>query len=279
MIGTVFIIIGLLILVFGVVLLLKSNKDLLIKDEIREKKGVVKKENTVRRESVIIKNENKVFDIETKKQELENLIKIAVSDGVLTPNEKRIIFKKATELKIKREVIEKKLSEELQKHINNPETKIIDPKKEKGNLFEGYVASKFDKKYFILKDWAGDKYQDGIYAESTTYPDLKYCFNLGDIEQYFAVECKYRSYIKEDKIQWAKKSQFENYKKYEQDFKIPVFVVIGLGQKANNPKEIFVIPLKQLKSTVLNISFLEKYKKTNFADNNFHFNYKSNKLS
>ncbi|MDM8556080.1 hypothetical protein QUF75_15250 [Desulfococcaceae bacterium HSG7] len=250
MAGTIFIILGIILLMLGITLLIKS------KDKVIQK----------------VKTES-----ETKELELDNLVKLAVADGVLTDNEKEIIFTKASELNIKPEIIEKKLSKELQNNIN-PETKLIDKEKEKGDLFEAYTARKFDKKYFTLKGWAGDKYTNGIYAETTTQPDLKLCFKLRDIKHNFAIECKYRSNYFNNGIEWAKQSQFNNYRKFEKDEQMPVFVVIGVGGSADNPNELFIIPLCEIKDIFLHNSFMSKYKKHNFKTNNLYFDYNTKKL-
>ncbi len=277
MTGTIFIILGIIVLGLGVILLLKSGykketklQNIKVEDETEEKEIIRTIQHPKRLEN---------FDTETKKQELQNLIKIAVADGVLTKNEKEIIFEKATEINMQTEIVEKQLSEELQKKLDNPETKLIDKQKEKGDLFEAFVASKFDKKYFTLKDWSSDKYIKGIYAETTIQPDLKLRFKLRDIERDFAIECKYRSNYYKNGIEWAKQSQLNNYIKFEKKYNTPVFVAIGVGGNPNNPMELFIIPLNEIGYTFLYKSFLKKYQKTNFQKNNFYFNHNSNKLS
>lgn len=80
---------------------------------------------------------------------------LAVADGVLTDNENKIIMNKAIEIGANITEVEKKLQIELAKMVDNVETKLIDKNKEKGDLFEGYVAIKFDKRYFKLKEWRG----------------------------------------------------------------------------------------------------------------------------
>lgn len=284
MTGTIFIIFGVIILGFGIILLIKSEyKKVISNAKIETKLEIIKIDDQTGEKEIIKTIETQKigenFENEAKKTELKNLIKLAVADGVLTKNEKEIIFEKATELNIETKIIEKELSEELQKKLNNPETKLIDKQKEKGDLFEAYVASKFDKKYFTLKDWSGDKYIKGIYAETTIQPDLKLHFKLRNNEQDFAVECKFRSNYYKNGIEWAKQSQLNNYIKFEKKYNIPVFVVIGVGGNADNPMELFIIPLNEIEHTFLYKSFLKKYEKMNFQKNNFHFNHNNNKLS
>jgi hypothetical protein len=144
-------------------------------------------------------------------------------------------------------------------------------KKEKGNEFEKFVVQKFNKKYFRILEWAGDKYVNGIYAETTTQPDLRIKFTLHDIEKEFAVECKYRSYFFKGGIDWAKDNQRTNYQNYSESKGIVTFVVIGVGGRADNPEELFIVPLQDLKSDFISHEDLRKYSKSDFSINKFYF--------
>jgi hypothetical protein len=145
------------------------------------------------------------------------------------------------------------------------------PEHEKGEAFEKYVVQKFSRNLFKVKEWRGDKFVNGQYAETTTYPDLTLEFNFRDITQTFAVECKYRSDYYRDGIEWCKPYQLENYRHYAQRFRMPVFVVIGVGYSPYEPDELYVIPLKALHQTFVSRSFLKHYQKYNFQESNFYF--------
>ncbi|MCY7350993.1 MAG: hypothetical protein LH606_10030 [Cytophagaceae bacterium] len=101
---------------------------------------------------------------------------------------------------------------------------------EKGNLFEKWVVKRFSRNLFTIKEWRGDKYVDGIYAESSTHPDLEIEFYMGNMRQLFAVECKWRSrYDPGEKptFDWATGRQIENYRNFAKARNMPVFVVIA----------------------------------------------------
>jgi hypothetical protein len=143
--------------------------------------------------------------------------------------------------------------------------------KQKGNEFEKFVVQKFNKKYFKIMEWAGDKYVNGIYAETTTQPDLRIKFTLHNLEKEFAVECKYRSYYFKDGIDWAKDTQRSNYQNYSEDKGIITFVAIGVGGTADNPEELFIVPLQELKSDFISKSDLMPFKKTDLQQNKLFF--------
>ncbi len=139
----------------------------------------------------------------------------------------------------------------------------------KGLLFEEYIVKKFDRKYFNLKEWRGDKYIDGknpIYAESNNYPDLLFEFNRTDFSKKFAVECKFRSNFINGAIEF-KDSQLKNYKKYESENNIEVYIVFGVGGKPEDPKDLYLVPLSKITTTTIKIGALSGYSKatgTNF---------------
>lgn len=206
-------------------------------------------------------------------EELQELIRLAAVDGVLTDKEREVILNKAYDLKFNLEEAERILEQELEKTRKEAETKLIDKKKEAGNNFESFVVSKFHRGFFTLKQWAGDKYIDGIYAETTIQPDLVFRFELKGLQQDFAVECKYRSSYIQNGIEWAREDQIINYRLYGEKNQIPVFVALGVGGKPDDPRDLYVIPLKDISHKFLSKDFLKKYKKTNIKENGFYFNH------
>ena len=139
---------------------------------------------------------------------------------------------------------------------------------EKGLRFEKYILHKFNLNFCKVKEWRGDKFTDGIYAESTKYPDIEIEFSLKDTKKLFAVECKWRKGYFQDRIKWARKEQIFIYKRYSEENNIPVFVVIGVGRYPDNPKDVFVIPLDDLTEPFLTLDFLAKHKR---LDKNKYF--------
>ena len=133
--------------------------------------------------------------------------------------------------------------------------------RKKGNDFEKFVVQKFDRKYFALQEWRSDKYVNGIYAASNQLPDLEINFRKGNINDSFAVECKWRKGYYDNSIKWAEYYQLSNYKNYAKRLQIQVFVIIGIGGSPDSPEEIFIIPLSQLKSATISQEELRIYEK------------------
>lgn len=141
--------------------------------------------------------------------------------------------------------------------------------KKKGDDFEKFVVSRFDSTYFTIQEWRSDKYVDGKYAISNHFPDLEIIFNLNskDIHDRFAIECKYGSNYYKNAIHWAENHQIENYKKYANSVGLQVFIVIGVGGNPQNPNEVFIVPLSNVKSTTLHKSVLETYRRKESMSN------------
>ncbi len=200
---------------------------------------------------------------------LEFAVDAAIADGVLTRNEKTSIRKVASDESLDPD--QAILDAELKMAGLNikPETEVIDHKKKNGDDFEKFIVQKFDKKYFFIQNWAGDKYVEGRYAETTPQPDLLMEFKLKGESALFAVECKWRKNERKNGFDFATEAQLERYRKFEAERGVPVFVAIGMGGDGGNPEQLFIIPLKRLKYNHITIDYLKKFEKQ--IDKKFFF--------
>lgn len=218
---------------------------------------------------VVYKLPSKTINSPENKAETNRLVELVSADGVFTKNEKDTLRKIAEENSLDYELI-CQLVEEKIKLKKNIEAAIIDQNKRNGDDFEKYVAQKFSTKYFKIKEWAGDKYIDGKFAETTQQPDLLIDFSLKGETQSFAVECKWRSMLYNHGVEFAYPEQLKRYQQYEAEKNIPVFIAIGLGGKGEQPRELFIVPLSKIDSTFLHLGFLRMYEKS--TSQNFYYN-------
>jgi hypothetical protein len=272
MLGYIFILAGLALITYGI-FLLEKEKEL----------AAISKSQPVNENIHIIHHSTKEDDQHhsptVAEQKLRDLIHIAGADGYFSPNENLLISKKALELNISKEDVETMIAAELQNKGVKPEVKLIDKLKEKGDEFESYTISKFNKKYFKLLFWAGDKHIPGIKVDSNSDPDLKFLCKLSQEMQEFAVECKFRSAYFNNGIDWAEEYKIKHYRSYQTKYQIPVFVAIGVGGQPSSPNELYIIPLNDIRGTFLSLQFLQKYRKLNFTNNEIFFNHKNLSLS
>jgi len=282
MAGIILMIVGGIVFTLGLVKTLASSEPKNEKQIIQE---VSIQEPIIKHDTIVIteKAEQEVKEKEVQNQapksdnELQNVIAMAIADGVLTKNEKDAIRKIASEKTLDYEAIIIEVEQKLKQNNIEAETEIIDQIKKKGNDFEKYVVGKFDKKYFKLKEWAGDKYVNGTYAETTLHPDLVLVFTLKGNSKTFAVECKWRKKLFNDGIEFANNDQLARYKKFEKQQNIKVFVAVGTGGEAANPKYLSIIPLSEIETTFLSLELLKKHNKN--TEKNFYYDFDSERLN
>ena len=156
----------------------------------------------------------------------------------------------------KKEEVKTKYVEVVKSKTLNKESK------EKGDAFESHVASLFTKKSFRILSVTPDKVFDGKFVESNTHPDFKMAIIEDGKKFVFAVECKYRTSINPSyKFEICTEKQFFRYREFGINENLDVFIVLGTGGTANNPQELYIIPLTDLKDHTIQHSEFSKYKK------------------
>ena len=121
--------------------------------------------------------------------------------------------------------------------------------KRKGQLFEEHLVDWiFTREYYDLLHLTQDGYSNFFrYVKSSEYPDFKFQDRIGGKK--FWVEAKYRTAwlgdFPDQYIYFLTKSQLERYK--EVDKILPVFIAVGTGNKAQNPNQIYLIPVRFIK--------------------------------
>lgn len=211
-----------------------------------------------------------------KNESLTQAIAAVKADGVLTPKEEKLIREIALSEGKDPEITIFQIKLELYESEEENETELIDINRKAGLDFEKFVVKKFNQKYFDIRNWAGDKFVEGRYADTTTQPDIQLSLKLRGSSYPFAVECKWRSEPKGDVIRFANDGQLERYKTFAKQENYPVFIVLGIGGKASSPAELYILPVDELNKPVLHKSALGKYRKKINSD--FFFDQESNTL-
>jgi hypothetical protein len=209
-------------------------------------------------------------------EQMSHLIDVAVADGVLTNREVQKIIALANESNMDATDLINEARSRIEKSEEDSETEIIDHIKKSGDDFEKFVVKKFSQKYYNVVEWAGDKYIDGIYADTTLHPDLLMELQLKSGNELFYVECKWRKGFDGDKVQFARMDQLERYKKFEKEKNIPVFITLGIGGKAGNPEAMYNLPVRFINSNSITREELKKYEKDISKD--FYYVAKANLL-
>lgn len=117
----------------------------------------------------------------------------------------------------------------------------------KGTAFEKYLVSKFNKDYFKILEWTGDKSVDGQFSQSNLNPDLVISLEFKNEKYPFAVECKWRKAFKEHQLRIATEEQLKRYSAFSKDRKLPTFIAIGVGGIPSNPEHLYMVPIQRLR--------------------------------
>ena len=127
----------------------------------------------------------------------------------------------------------------------------------KGDEFAAYVrAHLFPKDKYVLVQKTHDYVsKKNDYIESTKEPDFK--FRSVESGREFFVEAKYRSNFYDGGVDWCKPYQLKRYRGI--DRKTRVYVVIGIGRTPDAPAQVFLIPMQQIKHSMLFPPFLKPY--------------------
>ncbi len=209
-------------------------------------------------------------------ESLEQLIAEAVKDAILTDEEESMIRREAYRLGEDSDLVIAKIKRDLAQANAESEEALVDINSKAGLDFEKYIVKKFDPQYFVIKQWAGDKFVEGRYAETTLEPDLQLELKLGKERYPVAVECKWRSEAKDSFIRFASDQQLERYKAFEKQRNMPTFIALGIGGQPDNPESLYIIPVSTFSKPVQHMANVSKYYKS--VDKNFYFDHKESIL-
>ena len=119
----------------------------------------------------------------------------------------------------------------------------------KGEQFEKWIETAFfpPDKYTLVHRTPNEPTNAERFVESSKYPDFK--FRDLATEKEFWVEAKYRGKwygsFPNQYIYFIKDWQLDRYRKYDKD--LPLFSAIGVGGEADDPNQIYLIPVKAVK--------------------------------
>lgn len=131
-----------------------------------------------------------------------------------------------------------------------------------GSAFENYVMNLFPPDKFNLIHRTIGQAEVGRYVENCYLPDLK--FRSLETNEVFWVECKFRSYrLNQGTINWTDQEKLDKYRRIRRETKTKIYVIIGIGDSADRPYELFMfdldtIPYKDLFYSTTKIIKIER---------------------
>lgn len=198
------------------------------------------------------------FDTISKREAALWITKMAATDGVITPSERKLLKEFAEAHGIIPNTL-LRMAYAIANKVDLPEVEFISHSEMKGRLFEGFVVRlTSDSSRFTRLNWSSDKFVDGIFSLDTLMPDLhlRHRLDFGSVEYY--VECKYRSSLPDGILDIT--SQLKRYHRLiSVNRRVELFIAIGLGGYPAEPEHFYMIPSRLIrKDEVIHIDHYTK---------------------
>lgn len=179
-----------------------------------------------------------------RQEKLNHLKQMAMADGVLTENEKKLFRQIIPMTDEEADELFRTIESELE--AVQSETEVIDWKRKNGYDFEKFIVSRCPAK-FEIKQWTSDKFVEGKYDAHNLDPDLLLEVVTSAHKYPIAIECKFHMGFVDDWVFVAREEQLERYRQFQEEHQYPVFIAIGMGGSGANPEELFIVPISALK--------------------------------
>lgn len=130
----------------------------------------------------------------------------------------------------------------------------------KGREFEDYVLSLLkitDDESLELLEWQSDKSYGLIAPKNNSHPD--FVFRCNGVE--FAIECKWREKIAKDLSKdLFPEARINNYTDFSKNRKMPVTIILGIGNDPSCPDSLYVIPLENIRDVIADVISIGSYR-------------------
>jgi hypothetical protein len=148
----------------------------------------------------------------------------------------------------------------IRKHIKGAD-KHDQYNKDASVVFEKFVMRLFDPLYFKAFRAKKDRVMANAgAAQSDTHPELEYEFNHKDTQARFVVECIYIPELKYKDIQIASPRLVKSFSLLDEDDN-DLYLIVGTEGTPDDPKEIFLIPVRDIRSSHMTYPELQQYRK------------------
>lgn len=126
--------------------------------------------------------------------------------------------------------------------------------------FEAFVLTLFDPLFFVHRRLHADGTFSGESHEGKG-PDIELQFRHKETEMKFAVKCLYFSKEDAGELRFPPLQQ-QRLKKFEEEAGISVYYIAGVGGKPDDPRDLFLIPVKKVRSEYIERDALSTYRKS-----------------
>lgn len=128
------------------------------------------------------------------------------------------------------------------------------------SAFEAFVLTLFDPLFFAHRRLHADGTFSGESYEGKG-PDIELQFRHKETEMKFAVKCLYFPNKDAGELRFPPLQQ-QRLKKFEEEAGISVYYIAGVGGEPDDPRDLFLIPVKKVRSEYIERDALSTYRKS-----------------
>lgn len=142
------------------------------------------------------------------------------------------------------------------------------------SVFEAFVITLFDPLYFRHRRPKPEKVLAGSRSEGESVPDLEFDFNKDETRVSFAVKCVYYKRAMVNELQLFSAERQQAFRRFEEERNIDLYYIIGMGGRPDDPRELYLVPAKAIRSEYITKAALKPYGKSGM----FFYNKAAQKL-
>ena len=130
------------------------------------------------------------------------------------------------------------------------------------SVFEDFVVTLFDPLFFRHRRSKAKLVHAGSVSEREGAPDLEFEFNHKETHVKFAIKCLYYKNRGSRELQLFSVERQNALRDFEEDRKIDVYYVLGIGGTPDDPKELYLVPSKAIHGEFVRKEALRPYWKS-----------------
>jgi len=142
------------------------------------------------------------------------------------------------------------------------------------SVFEAFVITLFDPLFFQHKRPKAERVYAGQVSEGETVPDFEFDFNHKDTYSRFAIKCLYYKNAAARDLHLYPHGRQHAFGHFEEDRGMDLYFIIGIGGTPDDPKELYLVPGKAIRSEYISRVSLRPYSKSGM----FFYNSAAQKL-
>ncbi|MEX1240689.1 MAG: hypothetical protein WEB30_13270, partial [Cyclobacteriaceae bacterium] len=130
------------------------------------------------------------------------------------------------------------------------------------SVFEAFVVTLFDPLYFRHRRPKAERVFAGKVSEGEIVPDLEFEFNHKETRVRFAIKCIYYKNGGSRELQLFSAERQRAFREFEEDQKMDLSYILGIGGTPDDPKELYLVPSKAITSEFVRKETLGRYWKS-----------------